>query len=191
MPGGASSGASSRTATTSWRRAQSASASCQPGVEEVGDEEEDRAPPDDARRELERRPRRRSERGVPGSARQSRTMRSACARPFRGRHVLVDAVAERDQPDLVVVAAPPRARGTRRRAPRPARADHAPKPPRHRGRQVEQEEHGELALVDVLLDVGPADARGHVPVDARADRRPRRTRAPRRTRLPEPRNTDV
>src|SRR5690606_21631983 len=35
----------------------------------------------------------------------------------------------------------------------------------HRRGDVEQEQHRELALVDVCLDEGPAEARRHVPVD--------------------------
>ena len=83
------------------------------------------------------------------------------------RHEALDPVGEQDQPDLVVVAD-----GAQREQRAQFGRDlglelgRAAEPPRRA--EVDQQHHGQLALLDVALDERMADARGDVPVD-RAD----------------------
>ena len=84
-------------------------------------------------------------------------------RPLRGQ-VIFDAIGEEDRTDPVVVAGGRQGEhGGHLGAELALGANPAAEPARRA--QVHHEEHRQLALLEIALDVRGAQARGHVPVD--------------------------
>ena len=133
--------------------------------DEVGDEDDERAPPDRAERELEQ-ARQVGDRAARAGGGRIRLRASASTwlRPLRGGSVLLDLVVEEDRADAVAAAG--EQAGERRRE----LAQHELLRPvdraePHRRRPVEQEPRGQLAILDVLPHERRVHPRRDVPVD--------------------------
>ena len=133
------------------------------GRHPVGDDEDDGVVRQQPRRVIERSGQV-GARSRAGHASTSRTSRSAWRRPLRGGTTCSMPSEKSTRPTRSLLRVAVRA-STAASSADSDRLSRSAVPKRARARAVHQQQHGELALLDVALDEETAHARGDVPVD--------------------------